>query len=234
MELSDVIPWGRTADEYERMFLLSRTDDLPTHRFLGVADGPASFNAEWTAAGGRVTSVDPLYALPGAGIVARYAAVRGQVAAALTANPGAYAWGPAPARFPNVPALLRRRDTAMAAFAADFDAGRAAGRYVTGGLPALPLPADAADVALVSHYLFLYSRQVDGPAHVAAVEELLRVAPEVRIFPLLTLAGEVSPHVDTVVGHARRRGWGVSVKQVDYEVQRDGNQMMVISRRGGG
>ncbi len=41
MQLTDVIPWGRSLDEYRRMFLLS-PDDLGG-RILGCGDGrPAS------------------------------------------------------------------------------------------------------------------------------------------------------------------------------------------------
>lgn len=232
MELSGVIPWGRSADEYERMFGLSRPTDL-SRRVLGVADGPASFNAEWTAAGGAVTSVDPLYIATPQAIAARYAEARAEVLAAVAANQGAYVWGEGPGQLRDVADLAGRRDAAMAAFAADLDAGRRAGRYLHGGLPSLPLPENAADLALVSHYLFLYSREVDEAAHVAAVDELLRCAPEARIFPLLTLGGEPSPHLGAVVGHAKRRGWAVRVERVAYEVQRDGNQMLVVSRRGG-
>jgi hypothetical protein len=55
----DVLPWGRSYDEYRRMFAL-RPDDLAKW-VLGCADGPASFNSELTRRGGRVISVDPVY-----------------------------------------------------------------------------------------------------------------------------------------------------------------------------
>ena len=42
--LEQVVPWGRSFDEYCRMFALS--DDDLTLRILGCGDGPASFNAE--------------------------------------------------------------------------------------------------------------------------------------------------------------------------------------------
>jgi hypothetical protein len=42
------------------MFALSEAD-LP-RAILGVGDGPASFNAQWTAGGGHIVSIDPLYA----------------------------------------------------------------------------------------------------------------------------------------------------------------------------
>src|SRR4051812_30559392 len=60
MRLSEVIPWGRSFDEYRRMFGLTGID--LSGRLLGCGDGPASFNAESTAAGHQVVSCDPLYA----------------------------------------------------------------------------------------------------------------------------------------------------------------------------
>src|SRR5262249_41203997 len=57
--LDAVLPWGRSFDEYRRMFAL--TDADCRRRLLGCADGPASFNAEATPRGIRVTSCDPLY-----------------------------------------------------------------------------------------------------------------------------------------------------------------------------
>ena len=47
--LNQVIPWGRSLQEYKRMFNLSAEElDL---RILGVGDGPASFNSEMNASG---------------------------------------------------------------------------------------------------------------------------------------------------------------------------------------
>ena len=52
MKLSEVIPWGRSFDEYRRMFALS--DDDLAGRILGCGDGPASFDAEATKKGHAV------------------------------------------------------------------------------------------------------------------------------------------------------------------------------------
>ena len=41
--LDQVVPWGRSFDEYRRMFALS--DDDLTGSILGCGDGLASFNA---------------------------------------------------------------------------------------------------------------------------------------------------------------------------------------------
>ena len=64
-----VVPWGRSLEEYRAMFSLSE-DDLG-RRILGCGDGPASFNAELSARGGSVVSVDPLYRFSGTAIERR-------------------------------------------------------------------------------------------------------------------------------------------------------------------
>ena len=124
--------------------------------------------------------------------------------------------------------LGRCRLAAMRRFLADFEAGKAEGRYVTAALPDLPFEDGRFDLALVSHLLFLYSEQLDFEFHRAAVEELLRVAREVRIFPLLTLGRRPSPHVGPICTHVARRGWKAEVCGVPYEFRRGSNEMLRI------
>src|SRR6185369_3765720 len=57
--LKQVVPWGRSADEYSHMFALDEADFF--RRILGVGDGPASFNAELSAKDVNIVSVDPIY-----------------------------------------------------------------------------------------------------------------------------------------------------------------------------
>lgn len=45
------------------------------------------------------------------------------------------------------------------------------------------------DIALSSHFLFFYSAQLSAEFHLQALREMLRVAREVRVFPLLALDG---------------------------------------------
>jgi len=60
---------------------------------------------------------------------------------------------------------------------------------------------------------------------------MLRVAEEVRIriFPLLDLAGQPSPHVDPVITLLQQH-YRIEIIPVAYEFQRGGNQMLRISR----
>ena len=57
--LDQVVPWGRSFEEYQRMFAL--TDEDLRLRIIGCGDGPASFNPEAARRGARVTSCDPIY-----------------------------------------------------------------------------------------------------------------------------------------------------------------------------
>ena len=58
-----VAPWGRSFEEYVRMFNLSDAD--LRSRILGCADGPASFNAKMAERSHQVISCDPLYQFTG-------------------------------------------------------------------------------------------------------------------------------------------------------------------------
>jgi hypothetical protein len=219
--LDAVKPWGRSFDEYERMFALSGAD--LQLRILGCADGPASFNAEATRRNLRVTSCDPLYRVSGAQIRDRIDATFEEMLHQAAANRHEFVWE----SIRSLDELARVRREAMEKFLDDYP-GR--GGYVAGELPALPFAAGAFDLALCSHFLFLYSQLLGADFHLAAVRELLRVAREVRIFPLLALGSERSAHVDPVMEAMRQDGHDMAIVTVPYEFQRGGNQMMRIAR----
>ena len=73
--------------------------------------------------------------------------------------------------------------------------------------------------------------QLTSEFHRAALDELCRVAREVRMFPLLELSGTPSPHVEPVRARLVSRGFDVLIETVDYEFRRGANQMMRVLRR---
>ena len=224
--LSTVVPWGRSFDEYRRMFALSDFDG--SRSILGCADGPASFNAEAAARGWRVTSADPLYRCSAADIRARIAATFDTVIEQTRRNADEFVWAPP---ISSIDALAEIRTAAMNAFLDDFAAGPEHGRrYVDASLPSLPFRDGEFSLALCSHFLFLYTAQLDEAFHLASVRELCRVADEVRIFPLLALGATPSAHVPVVAGALGRDGFDVAIDAVPYEFQRGGNRMMRITR----
>jgi SAM-dependent methyltransferase len=222
--LDEVVPWGRSFQEYAAMFLLTEAD--LAGRILGCGDGPASFNAEATRRGARVVSCDPIYALSRADIEARIQATYEQVIDQTRQNLDAFVWD----AIASVEELGQVRMAAMHTFLEDYPVGLGEGRYVKAALPALPFGDDAFDLALCSHLLFLYSRQLDEAFHHSSLLELCRVAQEVRVFPLLELGGAVSAHLEGSVAKLRAAGHRVTMERVNYEFQRGAYAMLRVQR----
>ena len=112
-----------------------------------------------------------------------------------------------------------------------YEAGKIEGRYLIGELPKLDINDQQYDIALCSHFLFLYSEQFDYKFHLAAILEMLRIAKEVRIFPLLTLAMDKSPYLERLLNELETRGYKTITEQVKYELQKGGNEMLRITKR---
>lgn len=222
--LQDIVPWGRSFQEYVRMFSLDET--ALRGRILGCGDGPASFNAVGTRDGYRIVSADPLYGFSAQEIVHRIQEIVATMTEQTRCNAHEFVW----THFHDVDALISTRLNAMRVFLEDYPAGRAAGRYIAASLPALPFRDAQFDLAVCSHFLFLYSDQMSAEFHVDSVLELCRVAREVRVFPLLELGARPSRHVDSVMLQLRAAGLRANRFRVPYEFQKGGNEMLCVSR----
>lgn len=128
----------------------------------------------------------------------------------------------------SVEELGRIRMAAMDTFLADFSAGKNDGRYIAGKLPLLPFEGGSFDIALSSHLLFLYSAYFSAEFHLHALQEMLRVSSEVRVFPTVTLDGSPSPHLNFVTEYLVCHGFDAEIKRVPYEFQRGGNEMLLV------
>ena len=117
----------------------------------------------------------------------------------------------------------------MDEFLADYDSGLSDGRYVAAAMPSLPFAEASFDLAICSHFLFLYSEQLGQQFHEDAIVEFCRVADEVRIFPMLALGGSSSPHVAASARSARCE-LHVTIERVPYEFQRGAHEMMRIRK----
>lgn len=220
----DVVPWGRSYEEYLRMFDL-QPDDLQ-RSILGCADGPASFNAEHTRRGGRVISIDPVYEFTAEQLARRIEETRDDVIGQTRREQHRFVWD----HIGSVDELARIRMAAMQTFLADYEAGKGEGRYVAGGLPDLPFGDGQFELVLSAHLLFFYAEQLTLEFHSAAVRELCRVADEVRIFPLVDVNNAPSHHLGPIMDELSDAGLDASVREVPYEFQRGGNQMLCIRR----
>lgn len=201
LDLTKVVPSARSLDEYRLMFDLR--EDVAHRRILGVGDGLSNFNARGTTLGWRVVSVDPLYEFDGVSLHARFEQVVSGTIQRVATVPGHWVWtlhaGP--------DALEVYRREVAGEFLRDYEAGRAAGRYVNAALPHLPFPDHAFDLVLCSHLLFSWAELLDRDFHLASIAEMLRVGREIRICPTSnSLQGERSLFVDDVSTAAELKG----------------------------
>jgi len=86
------------------------------------------------------------------------------------------------------------------------------------------------DVALSSYFLLLYSTHLDEAFHMEAILEMLRVANEVRIFPIITLEGKKSLHLDDIMATLKTLGYLTTIEKVAYEFQKGGDEMLRVRR----
>ncbi len=220
--LTEVVPWGRSFEEYVAMFALSGND--LTRRIVGCGDGPASFNSTLTRRGGNVVSVDPIYEFQADAIRDRIKKTFQNVIDQTRKNQQEFIWN----TIGTVEELGHIRLKAMDEFIMDFPPGLRDGRYIPGSLPHLPFTEGEFDLAVCSHFLFLYSEKLSEDFHMQSIRELCRVAREARIFPLLELGSIKSRHIDVVVTRLKNEGYRATIERVQYEFQKGGNKLLRV------
>jgi hypothetical protein len=223
-DLGAVLPWGRSAEEYVSLFAL-KEEDL-SGRILDCGAGPSCFTAEVAAKGGDVLACDPLYRFTAGEVEMRVEETAPEILRRVETNRGDFVW----THFRSPEHLCDVRLGAMKRFLADLLRGRTEGRYVAGALPHLPFSDESFDMALVSHLLFLYSDELSLEFHHASLRELLRVAIEVRVFPLLEMSREISPHLGPLTERLESEGCCVEMKRVGYEFFRGADTMLRVTR----
>lgn len=225
VSLDQVVPWGRSLDEYVRMFDLSERD--LSAKIVDCGAGPAGFNFEMHRAGRTVVSVDPIYAFSASQIAQRIDETRETVLQKTAESRDNFVWR----ELQSIQQLREVRMGAMKLFLQDFPGGFAEGRYVAAELPQLPFRAGEFDLALCSHFLFTYSHLFPLEFHLASVRELCRVAREARIFPLLPTFGDTrSTYLQPLIEQLTAEGYRCEIRKVPYEFQKGGNEMLKVVR----
>ncbi len=221
IKLDSVRPWGRNLKEYCKMFNL---EALPP-KLLDLASGPAAFNAQVTDKGGKVTSLDPIYQLTKAEIEQSIAQTKEDIALSIRGSMGDFIWD----QYASLDNLIATRLQAMAEFLKDYEQGKAQGRYLAGTVLDLPFSDQSFDLCLCSHFLFLYSEQLDLDFHQKAMAEITRVASETRIYPLVDLEGNRSKHLDEIMAGLKEEGLTVEIKPTEYRFQKGATEYLSIT-----
>ncbi|MES1991105.1 MAG: SAM-dependent methyltransferase [Pseudomonadota bacterium] len=220
--LGGIVPWGRRFDEYEAFFALK--DVAQGARIVDVGGGPASFASEAAMRGLNVTAVDPLYQTAPQAIRDQFDLTARAMRSGMAAASYRFNWK----FYGSEQRVHQRRQAALDLFLEDFHR-EGSSRYVTGALPHLPCADGAFDLALSSHLLFLYGDELNAAFHVAAMRELLRVAREVRVFPLVNLDGRPSSHLSVVMRALAADGFALVLQPVDFEFQIGATKMLRVT-----
>lgn len=220
-KLSSVVPWGRTLEEYMKMFKLSPEDI--NKKIASFGDGPASFNKENK---GNVISFDPIYQFSVRQISDRINETKDIVRKQTESNKDNFIWND----IKDVNELMEIRMNAMNNFLDDFENGKIEGRYIQHELPNKTDFKDKHfDIGLSSHFLLLYSK-LGLEFHIKAIDEMIRICKEVRIFPILDLDAKESEILKPIIENYKKN-YSISIEDTTYEFQKGGNQMLVIKHK---
>jgi hypothetical protein len=223
-ELKTTVPWGRNLNEYKSMFNLTESDLCKN--IVSVGDGPASFNFELTQQNKTIISFDPIYRFSVEEIAKRIDETKDIVIEQIKNNLDNFVWD----TIKSVDELKQIRMSAMDCFLQDFEIGKKQGRYVNHEMPNPSYFDDLTfDLGLSSHFLILYA-QLGLDFHISSITEMLRIAKEIRIFPLLNLDSKKSELLDDIIKHFESN-FIVCIQDVDYEFQKNGTQMLSIKRK---
>ncbi|RAP38640.1 hypothetical protein B1207_01810 [Legionella quinlivanii] len=220
--MSKLVLWGHHIDDYREMFDLS-DNDLKSN-ILEFGCGPSAFNAEVQAYTSSCVSCDPLFSLDLATLKTKTSLVFEDMIARVKQDHDKYDF----ADYGGLDGLVEKRRQGMEAFFSDYEKGKHDKRYQ--GIQQIHLPFDSFhfDLALSSHYLFAGLDNQSLDFHIEVIQELTRVAKELRVFPLIDRFGTPSPLLGPVLLVLQQKNYGVELRTVAYHLQEKGNVMLRI------
>jgi N-acetylglutamate synthase-like GNAT family acetyltransferase len=224
LKYSNIKVWGRSFAEYVKMFELTAND--LRKKIIVCADGPSSFNAAMWKKGKKIISIDPIYSLKKDELSQRIIESADDIIIQINSNKDSFTWD----SIKSINELMQKRLSAMNIFLDDYESGLSEKRYLAQSLPKLNFNNKTFDLALCSHFLFLYSSLLSFDFHVQSIKELLRISDEIRIFPIIDFNGKVSSHLDNIIHELIKTGYKPEIWTVDYEFQKGANTMLFIKK----
>jgi hypothetical protein len=222
LDLKDIVLIGRTFDEYYKMFDLRSIDKK--EKILDVASGVSSFCAEATVMGYQVTASDRIYCLSAQDIEKKCAEDLEDVLGKLPEIKDLYKWE----FFRDIEGLRKQRRRAYKSFVEDYKQN-SNGVYVNTQYPKNDFKYKQFNIALISHFLFMYDEHLNYEFHKETIKEIMKItSKEIRIFPLVNLKGKKSQFVEELIKDEEFYNNKIKVVKVDYEFVKGGNEMLVI------
>lgn len=220
--MRELVLWGHHVDEYREMFNLLWSDF--DKAILEYGCGPSALNYELLEADNHVISCDPLFSLDKATLSTKVSLIFEDMIASVKQNESKYDFS----RYGSADHLISKRRQGIEEFFSDYEAGRAESRYLPLKDYHLPFADFSFDLVLSSHYLFANLDEQDMDFHLKIIQELARVAKEVRIFPLIDRDGNPSKLLGPVLLGLQQGNYGAEVCEVKYHLQPQGNAMLRV------
>lgn len=218
-----LVLWGHHTAEYRDMFNLSATD--LKGRILEYGCGASAVNAESHATAAKFVSCDPLFGLDLTMLTKEIEYVCAERIKQFKKELQLFDFS----RYGSLEHLIESRHAGINQFLADYEQGKKEERYLM-IQDSQPLPFDHAafDLALCANCLFSEIASQSIEYHLEIIQELARVAKEVRIFPLVDATGTPSPMLGPVLLGLQQQNYGVEVQNVSYHLQPKGHAMLRV------
>lgn len=217
-----LVLWGHSVDEYREMFDLSQED--MNSRILEYGCGPSAVNAQQVHEAHEAVSCDPLFVLDKDTLNSKSVMIFAQMVDEVRKEQQQFDFS----EYGGLDKLIEHRKKGMSEFFADYEQGKAEGRYYGVTDYHLPYPDFSFDYALSAHYLFADLEEQTVEFHLNTIRELARVASEVRIFPLIDREGNTSELVGPVLLQLQKEGYGAEVREVNYHLHKAENAMLRV------
>ncbi|TSB45961.1 SAM-dependent methyltransferase [Alkalicoccobacillus porphyridii] len=221
--LEKIVFIGRTFDEYMSMFDLS-LEEMKGKKILDCPAGACSFTAEGNNKGLQVTACDIAYRFATEDIAKKGEHDIEHAMRHVEQAKDRYVWS----YFKDVEDLKRTRLYAFNTFVQDRLVNQE--RYIYTELPSIPFADKSFELLLSAHFLFMYDDRLSYSFHLDTIKEFLRVAKEVRIFPLINLEGKRSVHINKMVAELSEYGVKAEEQRVSYEFQSGGHTILKLTR----
>lgn len=232
-----VLFFGRTYEDYLKMFDLD-VSQWKDCRILDCPSGPASFVAKANEMGLDVVGCDPQYGNESDELfdVVMTDWTLSRERRLLSPQVFAQAGGH------ETDAYRQAKLEGFRRFAQDYKQGRPQGRYIKTQLPTLPFADQHFDLALSGNFLFLYSDSATGGLlpdtrfdyefHMKALRELLRVAKEVRVYPLKGAHTQDNhPYLERVLADLHSRNIETEIVDVPFRDIAGAHHMLKLRSR---
>lgn len=213
---------ARSLSEYIQMFNLTEIE--LRSRILDCASGAASFTAELASRNSNVVAADPLYSEHLLQIRKFIEAGIQQAAKNVSYEKEMYNW-----IFPaSIEEHLDIRSRSARLFLEDYL--NRPNSYKLYSIDGQGFPDNYFDIALCSHFLFVYGDLLSRDDHLRAIVELTRVARVVRIFPIVGFKASADQHLEYVISECEKVGIACSIRNVRYNFLQGTGRMLEASK----